>query len=94
MSILSNLAAWRRDAGARDPEIFHKAHQVVELSRHKGYEHLLEWLREQADAPVNPKQAHADLIVASARSNTFREVRQHLIQETERAHQALEAENA
>ena len=74
------------------PVIMEDASQIVEWTNRRYHKRFLRWLRESADAPIDPKSAHMDLIVANAMVKTMREVRKHLLDLEERAHSALELE--
>ena len=86
---------WRfaTEEPAFDPATMERAREIIDWSNRPYHALFLQWLRDQADIPIEPKSAHADLICANARANTLKEVRQHFINETERAHQALESEH-
>lgn len=90
------MRLWDRVMGRAHPEamVLERAAELLAWSEKRYHAVFLTWLREQADAPVDPRRGHVDLVMATARSNAFREIRSKLIDDVERAHAALEVENA
>lgn len=68
------------------------AEDVVRWTDCAYHRKFTDWLQKQADAPIDLRSQHAELIAATARANTMKEVRQHLAQLEERANLALERE--
>ena len=84
---------WRFVSSDDAAPVMEGAGQVVNWSKCDYHKVFLAWLRSQADRPIDLKLGHAELIASNARANTMKEVRQHLLDLTERAHSALEIEN-
>jgi hypothetical protein len=66
---------FRRDEEATEP--VEDASHIVAFGNMSEYERLMEWLQAEAERPV-PMGDHLMLAAGVARSNTLREVRNHL----------------
>ena len=92
-TLMSNLAFWRDKNTEDAPAMMDRAREMVSWSQRPYHDDFLKWLRAMADRPIEPgKSSHADLIVANARANTFKEIRQYIVDETEKAHRVMEHE--
>lgn len=66
--------------------------QAQEFERWQGlpyYEVHLDWLRKQSNIPIQANSSHMDMVVGATRSNTFREVLNHLEQLSRKTRIAL-----
>jgi hypothetical protein len=88
-SIWDTVSGIKRD----DPEVMQQASQFVSWSSHPYHKVFLEWLYREADKPVPIKDKQVDLIVGTARANTFKEIRAYLLDQEAKAGRLLDREN-
>ena len=91
-SLVSSI--WDSVAGRSSdrPEIMEKANQFVAWSSRPYHQTFLDWLYDEADKPVPIKDKQIDLVVGTARANTFKEIRRYLLDQESRAKAALDRE--
>jgi len=92
-SLVQNI--WDSVAG-RDtdaPEVMQRANEFETWAKSPYHTVFLDWLYDQADRPVPISDKHMDLIVGTARVNTFKEIRRYLVDEEAKANRLLNREN-
>ena len=88
-SIWDSVAGRTRD----EPEIMEQANQFVRWASCPYHKKFMAWLYEEADGPVPIAGKQVDLIIGTARANTFKEIRRYLQDQEARASAALDREN-
>ena len=84
----SRWVKWFQPEGADGEEFaaaLYKAREVLAAAESDWFKIHLEWLRKQADAPAVVTADHMAMIQHAVRSNTFKEVRSHLLAQIEKA---------
>jgi len=94
---VSSLAKrlWSSVAGntADRADTMESANQFISWSSKPYHSQFLDWLYDQADAPLDTRLAHVDLIAYTSRANTFKEIRRYLLDQDARARSALDREH-
>ncbi len=71
---------WDSVSGNSDdtPEVMNRANQFIQWSSNDYHQIFLDYLYDEADKPVPIRDKQMDLIVGTARANTFKEIRRYL----------------
>ncbi len=91
MSLLDHMRFFRTEQGPTEEEQqdLAKAHALLEMTQMRGFSDLMAWIDGEAVRMIDTHMAHADLIAAAARSNSFREIRAKIRSDTARAERLI-----
>ena len=79
------------EEAVRVEEEAEQARQWLEMAESAAFQRHLGWIEKEVMKPITPG-AHADMIVAAVRGNTFKEIREEIRKVTEQAKSLLSTE--
>ena len=77
---------------SEEPEILDHANQFMDWASKPQHQRFLDWLYDEADKPVPIDGTQINLIIGTARANTFKEIRRYLYAQESSARTALDRE--